>query len=179
MDRRFARFLVMLAGAAALCRAAPAAAASGEDEIKATIAFDVLQFVKWPATALPAGRPLVLCATESGDIARRLARFNGAPVNETSLVFKTLDRRLDGLDECHALFVAAGDPYAMLRAAAATHGKPILLIAEGDRALAQGAGIAVSLAGSHVVIDVDLASLNAAGLAVSSKLLRLARTVTK
>ncbi len=155
------------------------AAAPSEEEVKAAVAVNVLQFVKWPAGAPAAGRPLTLCAAESGGIAKLLARFGGTRIGDATLAFKFLDRRLDGIDECQAIFVAAGDPYAVLRVSAATHGKPILLVAEGDRALEQGAGVAVSLAGSHVVIDVDLAGLNSAGFTVSSKLLRLARTVIK
>ncbi|MGE5466451.1 MAG: YfiR family protein [Ignavibacteria bacterium] len=175
------RLTALLCGAAvAWAAAAPAVAGPpNEEDVKAAVAFNLLQFVRWPAAALPPGQPLALCAAESSSMAKLLARFGGARVNDTNLAFKVLNRHLDGLDECQALFVAAGDPYAVLRVSAATHGKPILLIAEGDRALEQGAGIAVSVAGSHVVIDVDLTSLNAAGLVVSSKLLRLARTVVK
>jgi len=169
------RLLAVLMACSAI---SSASAAPSEEEIKAEVAFNLLRFVKWPAATMPAGQPLALCALDGG-IAKRLARFDGSPVNGTNLVFKLINRHLDGLGECQALFIAAGDPYAVLRVSAATHGKPILLIAEGDRALEQGAGMAVSLSGSRVVIDVDLMALNAAGLVVSSKLLRLARTVIK
>jgi hypothetical protein len=179
MKPRLARFLATLFACALLGGASMRVFASSEEDIKAGVAFNLLQFVRWPMAALPAGQPLTLCAAESGGIAKLLARYNGTRVNETTLAVRLLNRHYDGLDECQALFVSAGDPYAVLRAAAATHGKPILLIAEGDRVLEQGAGMALSLAGSHVVIDVDLASLNASGLVVSSKLLRLARTVIK
>jgi hypothetical protein len=162
------------------CAAAqPAAAAPSEEDIKAAVVFNILQFVVWPAAAFPPGQPLTLCAADSGGTAKGLARYDGMRVQGASLSFRSLDRHLDGLEKCQALFVEAGDPYAVLRISAATRGKPILLVAEGDGVLAQGAGMAVSLAGSHVVIDVDLTVLNASGLVVSSKLLRLARTVIK
>ncbi len=174
------RFLAVLAACAAWCGTGLSAAGqASEEEVKAGVAFNLLQFVKWPAAALAAGQPLTLCAPESSGISKLLARYNGARIGDTTLVFKALNRHLDGLDGCQALFVAAGDPYAVLRASAATQGKPVLLIAEGDRALEQGAGMGVSLAGSHVVIDIDLTALNASGLVVSSKLLRLARTVIR
>lgn len=172
--------LVGLIGcSAALSARAAVAAPSAEDEVKAEIALNLLRFVKWPQEALPAGQPLVLCAVQSSRIARRLAGYGGTSINGGSLAVKVLNRHMDGLGECQAIFVEAGDPYGVLRLSAATHGKPVLLIAEGERGLEQGAGMAVSLAGSRVVIDVDLTALNAAGLTVSSKLLRLARTVIK
>ncbi|HEX8962878.1 MAG TPA: YfiR family protein [Rhodocyclaceae bacterium] len=181
MTVRPLRFLLaVLAACAALCGVGQATAGQpSEEEVKAAVAFNLLQFVKWPAAALAPGQPLVLCAPESSGISRLLARYGGTRINDTTLVVKLLNRHLDGLDACQAMFVAAGDPYAVLRASAATQGKPILLIAEGDRAIEQGAGMGVSLAGSHVVLDVDLAALTASGLVVSSKLLRLARTVIR
>jgi hypothetical protein len=179
MKLRFFLMLAALGSCAALCAAPSTAAAPSEEEVKAAVAFNILQFVKWPASALPPGQPLALCAPEASGAAKLLARYNGAHVGDTTLSFRLLNRRLDGLDGCQAVFVEAGDPYAVLRVSAATHGKPILFVAEGDRALEQGAGMGVSLAGSHVVIDVDLTILNASGLVVSSKLLRLARTVIK
>jgi hypothetical protein len=156
-----------------------AAFAATEDEVKAEVAFNILKFVRWPAASLSPGQPLALCVAESSGTAKLLAHYAGARVGDANLSFKLVNRHLDGLEECQAVFVAAGDPYALLRISAATQGKAILLLAEGDRALQQGAGIGISLAGNHVVIDVDLSSLNAAGLVVSSKLLRLARTVIK
>jgi hypothetical protein len=176
----FARTLLL---ASMLCLAAGSApstaSAATEDEIKAEVAFNILKFVKWPAASLSAGQPLALCVAESSGLGKLLARYAGARVGDNNLAFKLINRHLDGLDDCQAVFVAAGDPYAVLRISAATQGKAILLLAEGDRALQQGAGIGISLAGNHVVIDVDLSLLNASGLAVSSKLLRLARTVIK
>lgn len=179
MKFRFFLLVAAVGSCVALGAASSAAAAPSEEEVKAAVAFNILQFVKWPASVLPPGQPLALCAPESSGAAKLLARYNGERIADTTLSFRTLNRHLDGLGECQAVFVEAGDPYAILRVSAAIHGKAILFVAEGDRAIEQGAGIAVSLAGGHVVIDVDLTALNASGLVVSSKLLRLARTVIK
>jgi hypothetical protein len=86
---------------------------------------------------------------------------------------------MDHLTGCQAVFVESGDPYALLRVAAASRSMAILVLAEGDHAVQQGAGIGFSLAGNHVVFDIDLAALRAAGFSVSSKLLRLARSVSE
>lgn len=143
----------------------------------AAVVFNVLQFVEWPGEALRAGQPLVLCVSEEAGIAKALARYNSARVHGTTLSFKLMHRYAERPDECHAVFVESGDPYALLRMSAATRSLPILLIAEGDQALQKGAGIGLSVAGNRVVIDVDLRVLRRLGMSVSSKLLRLARTV--
>ncbi len=173
--------IIALCVGVTLCRAAPAVAGDRptEQEIKAAVAFNILQFVTWPAEALPPGQPLVLCAAEGSESAGLLLRYEGRQVRGTTLSIKVLNRHLERLSECQAVFVEEGNPYTVLQLSAASHERPLLVIAEGDNALQQGAGIGVSLAGSHVVIDVDLAALKASGLTVSSKLLRLARTVIK
>lgn len=171
----------LFAAAFGLCSAEPAVSAKppSEEEVKAAVVFNILQFVKWPESPAGQGQPLVLCAPDADGVARHLPQYAGSPLHDGTLVFRTLGRRLDGLATCQAVFIPAGSPYLVLQVSAATQGKPVLVIAEGSGALQQGAGMAVSLAGSRVAIDVDLAALNAAGLNVSSKLLRLARTVIK
>lgn len=178
--RRLIRLFAGLLGGFAACgEAGHAVAAPSAEDVKAAVVFNILQFVAWPSSAFPPGHPLTLCVPEASGTAKGLLRYEGARIQGASLSVRVLDRRLDAVGECQALFVPAGDPYLVLRASAAIQGKPVLLIAEGDRALEQGAGMGVSLSGNHVVIDVDLSPMNATGLVVSSKLLRLARTVLK
>lgn len=178
MRLRYGLLAVWCAGAA-LCHAEPPASPPTEEEVKAAVVFNILQFVKWPAGALAPGQPVVLCASEASGVGKSLARYGGTRLLHDGLVaYKVLNRRFDGLESCHAVFVPAGSPYAVLQVSAASQEKPILVVAEGN-ALQQGAGMAVTLVGSHVAIDVDLVATNAAGLIVSSKLLRLARTVIK
>ncbi|MDO8934188.1 MAG: YfiR family protein [Rhodocyclaceae bacterium] len=148
-----------------------------EVEVKAAVVFNVLQFVEWPAAKRPAGRPFVLCSLEGGRHATALAQYEGMRTHGTTLSFRLVRRQLEQLAECHAVFVEAGDPYALLKISAATHGLAILLIAEEDQAMQKGAGIGLSVAAGRVVIDINLASLRKVDLAVSSKLLRLAREV--
>jgi hypothetical protein len=176
-----ASFVALCAGAFGLCSADPAVSAkpSSEEEVKAAVVFNILQFVKWPENPAGAGQPLVLCAPDAEGVARHLPQYAGASLHDSTVAIRTLNRRLDGLAACQAVFVPAGSPYLVLQISAATQGKPVLVIAEGSGALQQGAGMAVSLAGGRVAIDVDLAAVNASGLNVSSKLLRLARTVIK
>lgn len=171
--RRLA-WIVAVCAWASLSRAAPPA---GEAEVKAAIVFNVLQFVQWPAGSLVPGAPLVVCAPEGGGLASALARFDGMRVRDAGFLFRQIPRTLEHLAECNAIFVESGDPYLLLRVVAASRTQAILVIAEGSHALPQGVDVGLALAGNRVVFDINLAALRAAGFAVSSKLLRLARSV--
>lgn len=149
----------------------------GEAEVKAAVVFNVLQFVEWPAAKLPAGSPLILCAFDGGRHAAALARYDGMRIRGAALSFRSIRRQPEQLAECHAIFVEAGDPYALLKVSAAAHGLAILVIAEEDQAMQKGAGVGLSVAAGRVVIDINLATLRKVELSVSSKLLRLAREV--
>jgi len=162
---------------ASLCLAAPPAAPSAESEVKAAVVLNLLQFVQWPQEKLARDWTLVLCAQETSSLAPAFVRYGGTRLRETVVQFRTIDRRLEHLAECQAVFVDGGDPYVLLRVAAASAKQPLLVVAEGDHVLQQGAGIGLALAGNRIVFDIDLAALRAAGFTVSSKLLRLARSV--
>lgn len=162
-----------------LCVPGPARAAppAREAEVKAAVVVNVLQFVDWPAGVLSNGPALVLCAAEEGGLTAALAAHGGMRIRGTTLAFRTIRRHLDNLAGCHAVFVEPDDPHVLPRLAAAARERSILVLAEGEHVIRAGAGIGLSIAGSRVVIDVNLAALRREGFGVSSKLLRLAREV--
>lgn len=162
-----------------LCAAAPAwsAPTAREAEVKAAVVVNVLQFIDWPAGSVPNGQALVLCAAEDGSLTAALAVHGGMRIRGTMLVVRAIRRHMDNLAGCHAIFVEPDDPHVLPRLAAATRAQSTLVIAEGERVTRAGAGIGLSIAGSRIVIDVNLAALRREGFAVSSKLLRLAREV--
>lgn len=175
--RRSAFLLLLLAGTS-LCRAGPPAANGPQQaaEVKAAVVFNILQFVQWPPSPSP-GQPLVFCLQEGAGLADALGVYEGSRIHNTTLTFQHLNRRMDHLAECQVAFVEAGAPYTLLRIASGSRNLPLLVIAEGDNVLQQGAGIGLTLIGGHLGIEVNLGLLRASGLSVSSKLLRLAHTV--
>lgn len=147
------------------------AAAVEEQELKAAIVFNLLLFVEWPADVLPPGATsLGLCVGRASPLQPALKALEGRIVRSLRLDVRELPA---SGTPCHA---------AVLDDAAAvpTRIAPgLLLIADGDAAPAAVAAVVLHRAGTRVVFDVNLGVARQARLQLSSKLLRLARTVTE
>lgn len=158
----------------------PAAAQSSapEAEVKAAVVFNLLAFVQWPPEALAAGQ-LTLCGFEGTAVESALVRHEGKPVHGLPLVLRRIAGGAEEFQQCQAVFVAAGNPSALRRAAAAGRNLPLLVIGEGAGALDGGGMVGVGVVGGRVVLDVDQSALRRARLTASSKLLRLARILVE
>lgn len=162
--------------------AVPAAAQSSapEAEVKAAVVFNLLAFVQWPPEAFAAGGQLTLCGFEAGAVDAALSRYEGMPVHGLPLARRRIAGGAEEFQQCQAVFVAAGNPSALRRsAAAAGRGLPLLVIGEGAGALDGGGMIGLGVIGGRVVLDVDQSALRRSHLTASSKLLRLARTLVE
>lgn len=160
--------------AAAACQAAAAQTTLHETEAKAAAVFSFLQYVDWPGARTD---PLDLCVLGNPSSLLLAAQFQGQPVKGRALAALALDDKLSQLARCDAVFVDSANPHDLQRVAASVRQKPVLVIAEGAQSLALGATIALSVAGGKVSFSVNLDAARTSGLSVSSKLLRLARTV--
>lgn len=160
--------------ACAACQVAQAQTTLHETEAKAAAVFSFLQYVDWPGGRTEA---LDLCLLGNRASLLLTSQFQGQPVRGRVLAARALDERLGQLSQCEAVFVESGDPHDLQRVAAFVRQKPVLVIGEGGQALALGATIALSVTGGKVAFSVNLEAARAGGLTVSSKLLRLARTV--
>lgn len=169
-------YLRLLAAVLA-CMAGPAVPAQTtlhETEAKAAAVFSFLQYVDWPGGRTDA---LDLCLLGNPASLLLTRQFQGQPVRGRALAVRALDDKLGQLSHCEAVFVESADPHDLQRVAAFARQKPVLVIGEGGQALALGATIALSVTGGRITFSVNLEAARAGGLTVSSKLLRLARTV--
>ena len=78
---------------------------------------------------------------------------------------------------CQVLFLSPAAVADLPRILESVNGKPILTLADSPGAARDGVSINMDLRDSKVVFEVNLKALRSAGLAVSSKLLRLAKVV--
>lgn len=169
-----ARALAAVLGCAAV---APVWAAVDEHDVKAAIVANLMAFADWPAAALPqAGAALVLCVGAQQPLRAPLATLNGRMVRHWQLRVRELAPAMPTAS-CHAVLVddtlLAARP-ALLRELATL---PLLSFADAAQAAAAPVGVRLSTADGRVGFSVDLASLRAVGLALSSRALRLAREV--
>lgn len=144
--------------------------AESAQRLKALVIQKALLFVDWPPASLAAGQPLQLCLLENTALAQELLALDGYSLNNHPLQVRPLrDRSLAG---CHAALVGAGQDWS--QAPPAT-----LLIAEAPGMLQRGAMLNLLVEDGRVVFDIELDAARRAGLAISTKLLRLARFVRR
>jgi hypothetical protein len=144
----------------------------GPEALKAEVVYRLLMFVNWPAEREVAGRPLQLCTLGEGRMDTALQGLAGRPIRHLSVDVRR-QVRADQLAACHLLYLPAPQPG--LRAALAE--MPVLVVSDATVMLEQGAMINLQIEDGRIVFDVDLDAARRAGLAISTKLLRLARYV--
>lgn len=146
-----------------------------EAALKAAFVFNFAVFTEWPAELLAAEAPLGLCLYPGNGLLPALAALGGKLVNGHRLSVHTLGAP-GALRACHILFLERADRarWSDLRKQAGAG----LLSVTDDRAIGNdGAVIALHFEHDRIGFDVDLAALRQTRLSLSSKLLRLARSV--
>jgi hypothetical protein len=164
----------ILAGAA-LAVAIPEsmAAEANRQEILAAVVYKLASFVEWPASA-PAG--YALCVHGEEPLAAALQAYHGKPARAGAVSVRRLPRP-QAEPDCHVALVAGENARLLEQVALAWRGRAVLVIGEGDDAIDHGAMVGLSVSGDRVVFDASKSAADREGLALSSKLLRLARRV--
>lgn len=164
-------FLLLLVGAAMALSSPARSERVSESALREAIVVKLLMFVDWPE---PRPGEIRLCET-----AGAIRGAEGGMVGDRRLKVIRIGRDLGELHRCDVFFADADNQRLVPAVAAGGRKTALLVIAEGEQTLQQGATIALSRAGGRMVFDVNLASARAAGLTISSKLLRLARHVVE
>jgi len=146
--------------------------------LRDAVVFKLLMFVDWPQNPqADAPEAFRFCVLDDGGRSPMMAELDGKRLRNRTLTLLRITRDAASLRQCHAIFIDAGNQRHLAGVAAGTRPAPVLIIAEGNLAIQEGAIIALSTAGGRIVFDVNLAAARAANLAISSKLLRVARSV--
>ncbi len=169
-------FLLLLAGAHARAQLPPGAA---EAELKAAILFNFAMFTEWPSDSLPANAPLRLCVFQGNTLLTALTGLQEKQVNGHRVSVRTLPAAPGAaqLAACHLLVLDAQDRerWPLLKHDLAT--SSVLTVADDRIIGSSGAMISFGIDNRRVGFDVDLLPVRQARLTLSSKLLRLARSV--
>jgi hypothetical protein len=177
MSRLFALLLLLLLTGGQARAQLPAGA--DEAELKAAILYNFALFTEWPADTLPASAPLRLCVFQGNSLLTALTSLQEKQVNGHRVSVRTLPSAPGAamLAACHLLVLDARDRdrWALLKHDLAT--SSVLTIADDRIIGASGAMISFGIDNRRVGFDVDLVPVRQARLSLSSKLLRLARSV--
>ena len=145
-----------------------------EYAVKATFLHKFGSFVEWPAGTFPnAAAPFNLCVVGPDPFAGRIEQaVSGQTVGGHPIVLRRLEKEQPG--SCHTLFVSGSATQSAAEALRAVRGTPTLTVT--DSALGSTAGIIhFVIVDDRVSFDIDNVAAERNGLAISSKLLALAR----
>jgi hypothetical protein len=165
-----------LLAALGLALACAPARAVDRNALEAAIVYNLLLFVEWPGEAASETHALTLCLDGASPLLAAARGLEGRPVRGLRLAVRALD---DEPRHCQAIVV---DSVAALKAASTVRnnsGKDAVLLVEGsafDRC--EAATIRLVEAGDRIAFDISQQRAHEIGVAVSSRLLRLARNVT-
>lgn len=160
----------------AMCVLPGMARAVEEAELKAAIVYNILMFVSWPPETLPPGNgPVRLCVSASNPTSAAIRALQGRDVGAMPLEVAELSSTT--AKPCHAVFVDASDRIKSAASLAAQRAHGALVLSDDPEAPTDTTAVVLLRTGARLSFEVNLQSVRQAGIRLSSKLLRLARTV--
>lgn len=164
--------------AAILLVSAPASAQrpdSSEAAVKAAFLYNFTKFVEWPGAAFPQpSAAFVVCAFADDAFRKELENIlQNEQVRGRQIVMAPAS--LEDPRGCHLAYFAQRDDERQAKMLEAVRRSPVLTVGEGRRFIEQGGLIAFMLENDRVRFAVSRGAADAAGLIISSKLLRVAR----
>lgn len=173
---RLRRGLVVLgcAGVLALMCPDPAAAdESAEHRLKLAFVYNFLLFTEWQPDAEPG---LTLCIQGQDSFGAEIDALAGKVVAGRPL---SIRRRIadEALRTCHVVFIATSAAPSLPRTLERLKGRPILTIGDSEGLARQGVMLNLIVLQNRVVFEANLLAARAAGVRLSSRLLKLAHEV--
>jgi YfiR/HmsC-like len=146
-----------------------------EYRLKAAFLYNFAQFTEWPADT-PSS--LTLCVVGNDPFDKDLDSLAGRPVGQRLLAVK---RRTgsEPLVGCQVVYIAPSLAAELPRLLATLKNKPVLTVADSPGAMRQGVALNMTVSNGRVNFEANLLAARAAGLNLSSRLLRLATEVVQ
>jgi len=157
----------------------PASAAPTPAEVEAVFLFNFSQFVDWPPrTFADQNAPIVIGVLGSDPFGVSLDEVvRGEVVKGHPLVVRRF-RRLEDLTDCQILFISRSERARLDSILKTLQGRSILTVSDFEDFAREGGVICFVLVENKIRLRVNLEAAKAAGLTLSSKLLRPAQIVT-
>ncbi len=159
-------------------RAGPAVAAPTTADVEAVFLFNFSQFVEWPAQSFPdSSSPIVIGVLGSDPFGAALDDVvRGEMVKGRPLVVRR-SQHVEQLTDCHILFVSRSERSRLEPIVQLLKGRSILTVSDLEGFASEGGVIGFILVDNKIRLRVNLEAAHAAGLTLSSKLLRPAQIV--
>ena len=150
-----------------------------ENDVKAAFLYSFTKFVEWPATARASKEPFRLCLVADPTFVRAVDHIiQGESVGGRALV-RVEPQSVEEARSCDMLYVGNAETARGSRLVTAVRQLPILTVGDSSLFVDQGGAIGFVTENNRVRFDVSQRAAERSGLKVSSKLLRVARSVRK
>jgi hypothetical protein len=166
---------VALLLAAGLLGGRPALAAPTAQQVEAVFLFYFSQFVDWPPQAFAdQSSPIVIGVLGTDPFDGTLDQaVSGERVNGRPIVVRRLTKVSDAAS-CHILYISSSEASNLPQILNALKGRDVLTVSDLDGFMQSGGMIRFVLIDQHVRLNINVHAAQAAGLTLSSKLLRAA-----
>ncbi|MGH8140336.1 MAG: YfiR family protein [Steroidobacteraceae bacterium] len=154
------------------------AAAPSEYQVKAVFLFNFAQFVEWPAQAFGAAdAPFSICIVGEDRFGAQLdATVRGESVQGHPFVVRRY-RNLEAIDACQILFIGDSELGQLDHILEALGGRATLTVSDIEHSAERGTIIQFTNERNRLRLRINVAAAKAAGLTISSKLLRPAEII--
>lgn len=147
-----------------------------EYQVKAAFLLNFTKFVEWPGSAFAQEHsPLAICILGEDPFGNTLNEIvKGEAVNGRELVIERIQRAPEP-KSCQVLFIEK--PGKDISKTLSAIGPGVLTVGEGEKFLQDGGIVAFVLENRRVRFDIDQKAAGRAMLAISSRLMNVARSV--
>lgn len=147
-----------------------------EQQIKSAIVFNVARYVTWPASSLSAGSAFTIGILGQSHTISAWNSLHGKTIHGRSIsVRRSSD--LDELLNCQLVFIEQSERKKLSRILTALKEYPILTVSDIDAFSHSGGMIGLQIVNNRMSFEINLKSARAAGLTISSNILKLASDV--
>jgi hypothetical protein len=163
---------------AVLLRGACGAEAPSEYQVKAVFVFNFSHFVEWPAPAFGSpNEPFVIGILGDDPFGSRLDdAVRGEQIDQHPLLVRRF-RTIGDIGDCRILYIDRSELPKMEQILAALDHRSTLTVADADGSAPNGVMIQFMTENNRIRLRINVDSARAAGLTISSKLLRPAEIV--
>jgi hypothetical protein len=144
-------------------------------QVEAVFLFYFSQFVDWPPRAFADERSPIVIGLLGNDPFRGALdqAVAGERVNGRPIVVRRL-KGINGATDCHILYISSSESPQLPQILSALKGHSVLTVSDLDHFVQSGGMIRFVLIDQHVRLLINARAAQAAGLTLSSKLLRAA-----
>ncbi|NDY42455.1 YfiR family protein [Dissulfurirhabdus thermomarina] len=146
-----------------------------EPRAKAAFLYNFARFVRWPETHRPeAGGTIRLCVVGADPVGEALGELDGKPIGDRRITVRTGLTPAEAA-ACHVVFVPRSQEDRLDAVLAALEGRGVLTVSDIPGFARRGGVIGLRKVNRHLRFEIDAAAARRQGLAVSARLLEIAR----